>query len=320
MMNNSPVFVVKPAFQSNVGPTKSLGVVNKQHTTTGRKYRMVALDLDGTLLNSKHQISDVQVEYLQSLYRRGFTVCIATGRAAPSVYEHVQKLNLPDPIPVVCSNGARGFRIDAKTLQKEELFYTPVPKDVVYETIRIAEQCGFAVQYYHDEFIYVNSSKPEHVAITNKYSELTGSQILPVTDNFESMLRQNQLPSKLLVLFNESKLEEAAHQYTSKLSDKATVVMGAFDWFLEVLNPLVHKGHGLSAMCQELAIPLEECIAMGDGSNDLEFLEMAGLGLAMKNAKEVAKKRASWTIEWNNDEHGVMKALQRLELGGKLDV
>jgi hydroxymethylpyrimidine pyrophosphatase-like HAD family hydrolase len=132
------------------------------------------------------------------------------------------------------------------------------------------------------------------------------------------MLSQNQLPSKLLVLFDESKITHAATAYKSQLADRATVVMGTFDWFLEVLHPQVHKGHGLSRMCQELAVPLEECIAMGDGANDVEFLRMAGLGLAMKNAKEAAKKNANSIVQWTNDENGVMRALQKLETEGKL--
>lgn len=297
-------------------PIKSLGVLPTTTPTT--KYQMVALDLDGTLLGLDHQLADIQAQYLRSLHARGFTVCIATGRAAPSVYQHVQKLNLPEPIPVVCSNGARGLRIDSKTLEKEELFYSPVSKDIVEETLQIARQYNYAVQYYHEDSIYVNSSKPEHSKITQLYSELTGSQIIPVSDDFQSLLSQNQLPSKLLVLFDESMVEEAAQVYTSKFSTTATVVMGAFDWFLEVLNPAVTKGHGLSQMCQKLAIPLDECIAMGDGSNDLEFLDMAGLGLAMKNAKETAKKHADATLEWTNAEHGVMKALQRLDEEDKL--
>lgn len=280
---------------------------------------MVALDLDGTLLDSTHKIAPVQAEYLRSLHDRGFVVCIATGRAAPSVYEHVRALNLRDPIPVVCSNGARGFTLDARTLAQRELFYTPVPRPIIQETLAIAQQHGFAVQYYYEDAIYVNSSTPEHLQIVQKYSELTGSRIEPVQDHFQSLIRQDHLPSKLLVLFDESMLPEASKAYTSQLANKATVVMGAFDWFLEVLHPSITKGHGLQQMCQELAIPLENCIAMGDGANDLEFLEMAGLGLAMKNAKDIVKKHADATLNWSNDEHGVMNALQQLEAEGKLE-
>jgi Cof subfamily protein (haloacid dehalogenase superfamily) len=316
-MNDSGLLLVKPNNRIDaVNPNKTLGDVP---TPASTKYRMVALDLDGTLLGPDHQLADVQAQYLRSLHARGFTVCFATGRAAPSVYQHVQKLNLPEPIPVVCSNGARGLRVDAKTLEKQELFYSPVSKEIVEETLQIARKHNYAVQFYLDDAIYINSSKPEHAKISQLYSSLTGSRILPVTDDFKSLLDQGQLPSKLLVLFDESKIEEASQVYTSQFSsNKATIVGGAFDWFLEVLNSSVTKGNGLSQMCQELAVPLDECIAIGDGANDLEFLEMAGLGLAMKNAKESAKKHADVTLEWTNADHGVMKALKQLDQEDRL--
>ena len=272
------------------------------------KYQMVALDLDGTLLQSNHQVADIQADYLRSLYQKGMTICIATGRAAPSVYEHVQKLNIPASIPVVCSNGARGFKIRSDTMEKEELFYHPVSRSIVETTLEIAQANSFAVQYYHEDCIYVSSNKPEHLLLTSKYTALTGSTIIPVLDNFKSMLDKCQLPSKLLVLFDETKIALATKLYQEEFSsctkterEKASIVGGAFDWFLEVLNPIVTKGFGLQTMCKQLQIPIAECIAMGDGANDLEFLEMAGLGLAMKNAREIVKRSADRSLEWTNE-------------------
>jgi hypothetical protein len=287
---------------------------------------MVALDLDGTLLSDDHQIAEEQAEYLRSLHRRGFIICFATGRSAPSVYQHIHKLNLPGPIPVVCSNGACGFEMSASSCHHhhdeqhtKELFSHPVSLHTVQYTLRLAKQHGFAVQYYYQDLILVNSDKSEHAAIVQKYSQLTGSTITYVTDDFESMISQGKLPSKLLVLFHESRVSHATHVYTTGLSsEQATIVGGAFDWFLEVLDPQVNKGYGLANMCQHLDIPLSQCIAMGDGANDLEFLQIAGLGIAMKNAKESAKQHADAILEWSNVEHGVMRALQRLDGEGRL--
>lgn len=291
-------------------------------STAPRQYRMVALDLDGTLLQSSHKMADVQADYLRNLYHQGIAVCIATGRAAPSVYEHVQKLALPTPIPVVCSNGARGMRIDASTLERTELFYNPVPALVVKASVALAKEHGFAVQYYHDDEIFVNSFAPEHLKITARYTQLTGSEVQPIDDDFTSMLSEGKLPSKILILFDESCIQKATQVFQDTMKGgKASVVLGAYDWFLEVLHPKVTKGYGLELMCKEhVQIPLEECIAMGDGANDLEFLKMAGLGLAMKNARPIVQEHADETIEWTNDDHGVMKALQSLEGQGQLAI
>jgi Cof subfamily protein (haloacid dehalogenase superfamily) len=307
-MNGNPsISMLAPT--SADGPSKS--AVGSNPTSTS--YRMVALDLDGTLLNTNHKMADVQAEYLRQLHQQGVTVCIATGRSAPSVYESVKKLQIPTPLPVVCSNGARGFLCDYKTMEKKELFNNPVPKAVVELAVQLVKEHGYALQYYYEDSIYCNPTTPQHREIMDLYMSLTGSHVEAVTDDFASLLEQGNLPSKLLVLFDESQLKTAVPIFQTALDEKATIVLGAFDWFLEILNPQVTKGHGLANMCKALKIPLEECIAMGDGLNDVEFLEMAGLGVAMKNAKDSVKKRANITSEWTNDEHGVMKMLETLQ-------
>ena len=167
-------------------------------------YSLVALDLDGTLLQSNHQIADEQAEYLRSLHNRGFKVCFATGRAAPSIYEHVKRINLPDPIPIVCSNGGQGFLCDTK-LQKQPLFYTPVPKETVTKTVNLAKEHGFSVQFYYEDSIYVANAITEGLKEKSRaYTELTGSEIIPVDHDFQLFLDRDQLPSKLLVLFETS--------------------------------------------------------------------------------------------------------------------
>lgn len=304
--------------------------------SVNHQFRMVALDLDGTLLSDDHQIADEQVEYLRSLHRRGFIVCLATGRSAPSVYEHIRKLNFPQPIPVVTSNGACGFEMtsfakdqnDLEEVEQEqqrailttkEIFFHPVSSSTVQSTLRLAKENGFAVQFYHQDSILVNSNTPEHLAIVQKYSDLTGSTITYVADDFESMIKNGKLPSKLLVLFREDRMSHANRVYRTEFSsDQATIVEGAYNWFLEVLNPQVNKGAGLGRMCDYLNIPPSECIGMGDGANDLEFLQLAGVGIAMKNASDIVKQHADFALEWTNDEHGVMKALQRLDEEGRL--
>jgi Cof subfamily protein (haloacid dehalogenase superfamily) len=228
-------------------------------------------------------------------------------------------LNIPGPIPVVCSNGARGFYYNASDLSKQELFYNPVSKSVVQQALRIAKEKGCAVQYYYEDSIYVTATADDvHRDLTALYSKLTGSVVVPVEDDFQSLLDQDHLPSKLLVLFAESSLSTAVEAFSKELESQATIVLGAFDWFLEILNPEVTKGHGLRIMCSRLNIPIEECIAMGDGANDVEFLQFAGLGIAMKNGKDATKKVADSTMEWTNDQHGVMKTLQRLDGQGLL--
>lgn len=312
-------------------------------------FRMVALDLDGTLLQSNHQLADKQAEYLRTLYKSGFKICIATGRAAPSVYEIVKKLALPEPTPVVCSNGARGFLLlhndnggTDEQKHQEELFYTPVSREAVTKTIQLAKKHGYMVQYYIDDGIYANPITESHRQMMKAYEILTDSRVQTVEDDFEQFLgtqNDDKLPSKLLVRCEKDEFATCHPSFVNLLyptsanggddddDDKATNdrlahIVKAFnndlDWFLEILHPDVNKGHGLRNMCQKMEIPMKDVIAIGDGTNDVEFLQMSGLGIAMNNAHENLRKVACYTMEWTNDEHGVMKTLEDLKLKGKL--
>jgi Cof subfamily protein (haloacid dehalogenase superfamily) len=281
-------------------------------------YRMVALDLDGTLLQRNHQMADIQANYLRELYARGFVVCIATGRPLGSALDHIAKLNIAGPIPVVCSNGARGMLCDANDNSQQELFYDPVPKDVVSRAIELGNKLGCATQYYHFDDIYCNQKTELHYEKTTLYSSITGSTVHHVEDEFESLLSQDKLPSKLLLLFDKHQCEDVCAAFTKEFKGKASLICGSSDWYMEILKSEVTKGHGLAKMCSKLNISMESCIAMGDGANDIEFLQMAGRGVAMKNGMSVLKKVADEVMIWTNDQHGVMKTLEKMDGSGLL--
>jgi Cof subfamily protein (haloacid dehalogenase superfamily) len=318
-------------------PTPTVVVEAAEETTTVAKqartlvppqqFRMVALDLDGTLLNSQHQLSEATLTHIRYLDSQGFTVVIATGRAIPTVYETIQALNLPRPIPVVCSNGAEGYlcSIENGTVEKLALFSTPVPEAVAKRTLELSKEMGFVTQYYVGDYIYANPRNEQHLVLTGLYQELTGCNTIYVQDDFVTAWQMG-LPSKQLVLCptqDQDFMMEACQKELSKdaflVNGKpTTIVRGNLGWFLEVLHPDVCKGNGLKLMCQHLEIEPKECLAFGDGDNDIEFLQLAGKGFAMKNARDVVKAIADEVIEYNNDEDGVIRTLKAMESQGCL--
>ena len=286
------------------------------------KFKMVALDLDGTLLSNNHQLSTEQAAYLRHLHDNGITICFATGRSIPSVYEHITTLNLPVPLPVVCSNGSRGLHCKPNNVIVEDLFSDPVPLDIVQRAIAVSNRHGYCVQLYYENSIYANQKTESHYNLTGQYTSLTGSAIQHVDDDFQRFLHSDhKLPSKILILFDEQQCSTAFDVYKREYDNgDATIVGGSFDWFLEILNSDVTKGHGLQKMCRRLDVPIEKCIAFGDGANDQEFLQMAGLGIVMKNAKESIQQYGDVVTEYTNHELGVMKTLQQLEQANLLDL
>jgi Cof subfamily protein (haloacid dehalogenase superfamily) len=305
----------KPAAVPVVLPREPLPTDEpRQQHHDEKPYNTVALDLDGTLLNSSHVVSDKTRSYLQELHARGITIIIATGRAAPSVYDTVKSLSLPTPIPVVCSNGSKGMlcRVvnhsenGGDDVSTTPLFDVPVPLDITERALQLANKLGHVLQYYHGDQIYANPTcRNTHYELTHKYSELTGSKITNVQDNYQELLAAKKLPSKLLVLCPESQLKHAWKAFQEEFrNDEATLVYGSLGWFLEILHPTVHKGAGLVRMCQELpqCSGVESVVAFGDGDNDIEFLQYAGRGVVMKNGRMCVKQVADEITLYTNNE------------------
>jgi hydroxymethylpyrimidine pyrophosphatase-like HAD family hydrolase len=176
------------------------------------------------------------------------------------------------------------------------------------------------VQYYYGNTICANPTTPFHFQLIKRYTELTGSPVQVSTDDFAPYLQQEQLPSKLLVLFPNEAGEEVLQSFRQDLgvTHQATIVRGSYGWFLEVLHPQVSKGHGFARMLDHLHIPITQSVAFGDADNDMEFLQMAGLGVAMLNAKPLVQDIADQVTEWTNDDDGVIRTLQAMEKEGLL--
>lgn len=297
-------------------------------------YRVIALDLDGTLLNSQHQLSATTIQGLRTLHlEHGLTIVLATGRAISTVLEHVAALAFPTPLPVVCSNGATAFLcrvVDPATnhVTTEPLFSTTVPAPVARRTMELALQQQHVCQYYVQDKIFAQPATASNYHFTELYKQLTGSDtvFVPPTEFIDRMLAEG-LPTKQLVLFPEEEQDATMELFQKELQapdllvdgKAATLIRGNLGWFLEILHPNVHKGAGLERLCsQHLNLPLDVVVAFGDGDNDVEFLQMAGHGICMKNGRRVAKEIAKEITDWTNDQDGVWRTLNIMQQQGFL--
>lgn len=311
-----------------------------EQKSNNKQFKMVALDLDGTLLNSKHQISDTSVQYLRYLHDKGLIVCIATGRSAYATADVIQKLDLKYPnnhtdgFPLVCFNGARGLSvvkgnviantgtntenpmIDGR-LQVTELFHNHVPIDLTLKTLVFAKSIGCITNYYIDHDIYAHPFTDWHNEATKKYTDLTGVKYTFCNDEYKAAIERG-LPSKLLLLCQESEIDSVYQKTAEHLKDEAMVIKGSPPFFVEILRHDVCKGNGLETLASRIGVGLDECITFGDGNNDLEFIQKSGLGYAMKNAVDTLKSVADDVTEYSNNDDGVILTLKKLEQNGQL--
>lgn len=310
---------------------------------TEKKFKMCALDLDGTLLNSSHFISETSVKSLQRLHRKGFKIAIASGRSPAACAEVIRRLDLHDStsgFPVVTTNGARGINVFKNVLCLDtkhdkydeissnnpiidgrmivsELFHQPVPMDITVQTLELAKNLGCVTNYYIEHDIVAHAEDESHFSATRQYTELTGVPFVYVKDNYQSAMKRG-LPSKLIILCCGKDVDIVYDQVNRVLGAHAKVIRGSPPWFVEVLHKDVNKGVGLQLLCNRLDVDLGEVIAFGDGDNDIEFLRMSGLGIAMKNARETVKTVADLETDHCNDKDGVIRMLEKLEAEGKL--
>jgi Cof subfamily protein (haloacid dehalogenase superfamily) len=304
------------------------------------KFKMVALDLDGTLLNSKHQLSGNTIAYLRDLHEKGLIVCIATGRSAFACGQVIQDLDLKYPnahtkgFPLVCFNGAKGLSVEKGDvvgaianpssnpmidgrLTTCKIFHNHVNQELTVKTLEFAKSIGCVVNYYIDHDIYAQPTLDWHHDATQKYIDLTGVTYSFCDDDYKQAMSIG-LPSKLLILCGEENVDDVHQKTAEHLQDEATVIRGSPPFFVEILRNDVCKGDGLERMCDSLGVSLDEVISFGDGFNDIEFIQNSGLGYAMKNAADAVKAIADDVTEHCNNEDGVVKTLKVLEESGKL--
>lgn len=208
----------------------------------------------------------------------------------------------------------------------EELFHNPLDEPLVLKTLTLAHRLGCVTNYYQNHHIYAVIRNDDHLKLTHRYAHLTGSKdlyrYLNPNDNYqenESLYTKSNyfgyrkamehgLPSKLLIVCDTEKLDEITNIVNRELNGErpngtiANVIRGSPPFFVEILSPNVHKGYGLKQLCDEIGVSLKEVLAFGDGDNDVEFLQMAGRGVAMKNARNTLKAIANEITEYDNDE------------------
>ena len=262
------------------------------------KYQLIALDLDGTTLTSDGYFSERTKTILERLSSNGATISICTGRSVSSLLPLLNGINLGNcTIPAVCYNGSGVFLISNGYSSVKKIFSTPFDDESAEIVLQFARDRGLCAQYYNEDNgeVFAVAKTEIHRTLLSKYAKLTGrNQIL--ISSYESVI-QAAKAAKILLLTNEpDEILAQARQYLHE--DRFTLIRGSpHPFFIEVLPANISKGTGLVAMCRMLSIPLSGVVAFGDGENDVEFLQNAGLGVAVKNAKDVAKLSAKLVLE-----------------------
>ena len=284
------------------------------------------MDLDGTLLRSDKSIGAATVAALRRVAAAGVHVVIATGRMTPTVRPVLARLGLP--CALVTYNGACGYEPtsisdgdgDRGGWAQRRIFHRPVPVAASDTLLHWCEAHGVGINVYVDDQVYV-SSDPRFRAAADRYAALSGCTYVYV-DSYRDLV--GRAPTKLLVFcelgdgIDECAAVDALYERLAAVVADGSVHLVHAEFFVEVLDGRVNKGVGLAGLASALGLPLAEMVAFGDGENDVEYLSMAGLGVAMRNGHARAKAAARAVTAHSNDDDGIGRHLDAMLADGSL--
>ncbi|PKM66013.1 MAG: hypothetical protein CVU95_12905 [Firmicutes bacterium HGW-Firmicutes-2] len=252
------------------------------------KYKLIAIDLDDTLLNDQLEISTENKKAIIEMENIGIHVVFCSGRAKASMMKYVKEVGIHDKEDYIISyNGAVIDRFDG-----ERVFYKPINKENLIELIDIGRVHNIDTQLYTDEIMV-----EKYTEKTKLYEELSGLPIKVVGD-------LKEVDESIKVLYNHV-AGEALEKLRLELTDKFGHSFNIFyskSHYVEVLHKEANKGLAVKNLAESLGIGREEIVAIGDGFNDVAMIEYAGLGIAVKNAHDGVKTKADYiTVSDNNN-------------------
>ncbi len=268
------------------------------------KYKLVAIDMDGTLLNSKNQVSERTKEVIDKAKNKGAHIVLSTGRVLKSALSYSKSLNLKNPI--VACNGAIIVDEDTNIIYKKT-----IDNSLVKDIVNLARKEDIYYHFYDESRFYSHVRVEDVLRFYNEGDENTSIDI-KVFQDIEEILKLKDLNVYKFLFIDDNKNKL---QNLRKELDKLGKVGTSSSWpnNIEAMGLNVSKGEALRELCTRLQVRPEEVIAIGDSENDLSMLRFAGLGVAMGNGGEMIKKKADYITD-SNDEDGVAKVIEKFVL------
>lgn len=265
------------------------------------KYKLITLDIDGTLINSRGIITDATAEAIRRCRDAGVMVTISTGRPVQGVRSFIEELGLDAPI--ITYNGA--MIVDAAT--GRVLFERKLSARDAEQVLRLGMEMGTTIIAWSNNELYVNEIN-DHV---NTYRKMSGNE--PIVFSDIGHMRDQGI-TKIIWIDTISRIEGFKEGIKDIVNDSVTFCTSQ-PHYLEFFNSSVSKAVALEYIGRLCGISREEMIAIGDGFNDLSMIEYAGLGVAMGNAADGVKEKADY-VTASNDDDGITEVIYKFIMPG----
>ena len=265
--------------------------------------KLIAFDLDGTLLDGRKNIPEANLQALRAAAEAGVLLVPATGRIYTGIPEQIRSLP-----------GGRYFitiyAYDA--VEDRNLYSSELSVELCLRLIRYMDELPIIYDCYQDNWGYITRSMFQRAGdfipdpgIMKMMRELR----TPVDDLAETLRQKGRPVQKMQMHFQDLAERDRQLKLVAELFPE-TAVSSSLPWNIEINSAGATKGQALKALCQALGIDLRDTLAFGDGTNDLDMIRTAGIGVSMGNGAEEVKAAADW-IAPNNDDAGVAAGIYR---------
>ncbi len=268
------------------------------------KYKLLVLDVDGTLLNDEREISKRTLAALLKVQQMGVRIVLASGRPTYGLMPLAKTLELGNYGGFVLSyNGCQII----KAQNGEILFERRINPEMLPYLEKKARKNGFAIFTYHDDTLITDSPDNEYI----KNEALLNNLKIIKEDEFSTAI--DFAPCKCMLVSDKEEALIGLEQHWEKRLAGTLDAFRSEPYFLEVVPCGVNKANTLGALLEHLGVTREEVIAVGDGVCDVTMLQLAGMGVAMGHSQDSVKVCADY-VTASNEEDGVALAVEKLIL------
>jgi Cof subfamily protein (haloacid dehalogenase superfamily) len=269
--------------------------------------RLIALDIDGTLVGENLVIGPRTLAAVEEAARRGIAISLVTGRMVTSAVPFAEALGLTGPVVGQQGALARSMPAPGSTRPGRLLFHRPLSAALTTEIVDWCFARDLTPHFNHLEWMIVGSTEER----LEEYRLFVGDRLRIVPD---VRVRAARPVTKVVALGEGNHSLDVLEEGRAHFAGRAEVTL-SHPRFLEFMAPGVSKGLGVRWLARRLGIPLEQTMAIGDQYNDLEMISEVGHGVAMPSAPEAVQKAARYLAPPVGEE-GAAQMIERIALGG----